>query len=119
MSLYDEILWYKQACKAADFLFEVKPDKSFWSPDRHEPLIIVICFPFLRFKPWQLRNSSALLEVGRILRSVQEDSEAAIRAVLWELCLFTRRLYPMSKGVVWEVLQGRPSIQVPHPESRE
>ena len=97
-------VWFKQACKAADFMFEVKPGMSYWSYDRHEPLIILICFPFLRFNPWQLRNSSPILEMGRLLREMSGEGEATIRSLLWEFCIFTRRLYPMPQGLVRQVL---------------
>ena len=106
--------WYKQVNKAADLLFEIKPNTLFWSEDRYEPLIICVCFPFLRFKPWQLRNTPTLLEMARILRKVSEGSEATYRFVLREFCTFTRRLPALSKRMVWKVLHGGYKLSIPY-----
>ena len=89
-------------------LFEVKANTSFWSPSQHEPLIILVCLPYLRFYPWELRNTPPILEVVRLLREVSEGSETAYRDILWKFFLFTRRLYPMPKGLVRKVLYSRP-----------
>ena len=112
-------LWFKQAYKAADIVFDVKPDFAFWNKERHEPLIVFICFPFLRVNPWQLRNTPALLEVGRILRQVQESGEEPFRSVLWQLCSLTRRLQSLSAGVVRKMLCGRFNISIPDSKGRE
>ena len=112
-------VWYKQACKTADILFEIKPTHLFWSAEQHEPLIILICFPFLRFDPWQLRNSSPLLEVGRILRQVSKEGEATIGFILRELCLFTRRLHPMPQGMVRQMLHSGYQNHLSYQKCRE
>ena len=50
-------MWFKQAFKASDMLFDLKAGHPNWSSNHHEPLIVVVCFPYLKHNPWVLRNS--------------------------------------------------------------
>ena len=100
-------LWFKMAFRAADLMFVLKPIHSFWSKDRHEPLMIFICFSFLRHKPWQLRGTPALLEMARILQQMQESGETTIRSLLQQLCVFTRKIPSMSSGMVRQMLYSK------------
>ena len=61
--------WIGQLYKTADIVFELKAGRrSYWPSNTHESLVIGICFPFLSFKPWQLWNTTDLLEVDKGLR---------------------------------------------------
>ena len=100
-------LWFKQAYKAADMIFDLKAGHPYWQSDRHEPLIVAVCFPYLRHKPWQLRNSNLIHGVVRILRSLWEDPEESGVSVMRELCILARTMESMSPGMVRQMLQGR------------
>ena len=110
-------LWFKMAFRAADLMFVLKPIHSFWSKDRHEPLMIFICFPFLRHKPWQLRGTPALLEMARILQQIQESGETTIRSLLQQLCVFTRKLSSMSSGMVRQMLYSKYKFHISNQNS--
>ena len=114
-----KFLWFKQAFKAADIVFDVKPEFSFWDQNCHEPLIILVLFPFLRVHPWQLRRTPPILEVEGLLRQVQEGGEKSFRSILWQLCLFTRRLQTMSSGMVRQMLYSGSKFSISCSESRE
>ena len=43
--------WLKH--KVTGIVFNIAPVHPFWNADRHEPLIVAFCFPFLSYRPWQ------------------------------------------------------------------
>lgn len=82
--------WLKQLYRAADFVFEVPVGFSCWQSCMHEPLLIGLVFPFIRFNPWQLRGTPKMHAVGRELRRVFSESEMDVRNILckfWTLCI--------------------------------
>ena len=82
--------WVKQLYRASDIVFEVPIGFECWPLTMHEPLIIGILFPFLSFKPWQIRGSPKIYAVGRELRGVLQNPEVDARDFLrkfWALCL--------------------------------
>jgi hypothetical protein len=46
------LTWLTQMNKACDLIFKTPPGASGWPADMFEPLLIGVCFPFLRCKPW-------------------------------------------------------------------
>jgi hypothetical protein len=97
-------VWIKQVYKAADFVFEIPAEKSFWPSEMHVPLLIAIVFPFLRNKPWQLRGTPKMYEMGSQLRKVFQDEEVDSRDLLrkfWRKC---HRLRNMPENVVRQML---------------
>ena len=100
--------WIGQLYKAADIVFELKAGyRTYWPSNTHESLLIGICFPFLSCKPWQLRNTPALLEVGRILRLLWKEEGTPEWDFLCTFRKFTRSLPKTQEDVVWEMLQGK------------
>ena len=110
-------LWFKLAYRAADLMFVVKPVHSFWSQDRYEPLMLFVCFPFLRHQPWQLRSTPPLLEMARLLQQVQESGEPTFRYLLQQLFILTGKLSTMSAGMVRQMLYRQQHFHLPHQES--
>lgn len=97
-------LWLRQLYKASDIVFEVPVGSHVWPSEMHEPLLIGILFPFIRFKPWQLRNTPKMFAVGRQLRKVFEVSAVDAGNFLcefWNTCL---RLQSVPENVVRKVL---------------
>ena len=66
-------VWIKHVFEAADIVFEVLAGQPFWSKDMHEPVLIAIVFPFIRNKPWQLRGTPKMYEMGSRLRKVFKE----------------------------------------------
>ena len=80
--------WHKQLCKAADIVLYLPPGHSAWPSEMHEPLTVGICFPYLSYRPWELRRSAKLLDLGRNLHEVWKgdaSSEGSLLRELWEL----------------------------------
>ena len=57
--------WTKQLYQAADIVFELPVGSACWSAAMHEPLLIGILFPILRFKPWQIKGTPKMFALGR------------------------------------------------------
>ena len=97
-------MWFKNLYKAADVVFDLKAGHTNWSSQRHEPLIVALCFPYLIHKPWMLRNTPPVHGLVRVLRRMWENSEESGLFTLREFCLFARTLESMSSGMVWQML---------------
>ena len=99
-------LWCRQLYKAADVVIEYNAGKEFWPTCMHEPLILAICFPFISCRPWQLRQTPAILGVGRMLQRLWKTEEGDQWSLLQKFCLTTWNLESLSASLVWGVLQG-------------
>ena len=97
--------WKRHLHKAADIILELPPGHAAWSVNMFEPLLIAIFFPFLNSRPWQLKGSPALLELGRKVQQVFKGDESTKRHVLRELWNLPRRLQRMSDELVLRVLR--------------
>ena len=98
--------WRRQLNKVADLVVVAPAGKCFWTNDLHEPLVIALCFPFIRHQPWQLRKAPAILGVGRLLQKMWKNEEGDQRAILQKLCCCTWKLDSMPECLVREVLRG-------------
>ena len=79
-------LWRKHLYKAADIVLTIKPGHPAWPIEMYEPLTIAFVFPFISFKPWQLRGSPQLMALGKQLSEMWiEDTrrEGPILRKLW------------------------------------
>ena len=97
-------LWMKQLYKAADIVFELPLGHPVWSRDLHEPLLNALVFPFIRNKPWQLRGTPKMYDMGSRLRRVFQDETVDAGDLLrkfWEQC---QRLRTMPENVVRKML---------------
>ena len=56
--------WRKQLLKAADLVITLPCGHPFWPKEMYEPLTIAFVLPFLKHRPWQLRGSTYILELG-------------------------------------------------------
>ena len=106
--------WYKQLCKAADIVLSLPAGHTAWPNNMHEPLTIGICFPYLCHRPWELRRTRKLLELGRNLRSVWKGNEGSEGPLLRELWNLPRRLASVSPHVASKMLRGVGRIEIPH-----
>ena len=99
-------LWMKQVFKAADLVFELPVGHPAWEIDMHEPLLIALFFPYIRVKPWQLRGTPRMYQMGSELRRVFKKEDVDQRdLVLCKFWLQCHRLGSMpEKNVVRKLL---------------
>jgi hypothetical protein len=83
--------WLRHLYKASDFVFEVPVGTGeVWPKTMHEPLLIGVLFPFIRVKPWQLRDTPKMHAVGRKLRQVFKETGmdgSHLLRELWSCCV--------------------------------
>ena len=100
-------LWLKQLHKAADVVMFVPACFNFWNSSMFEPLCIGLCFPYLPFRPWELRRTPKLLQTAREVHRLCKEDQLDPGPVLHKLVKFTRRLPSMPEHEVWAVLYFR------------
>ena len=97
-------LWLKQLHKASDIVLEIPPGTPGWPKEMHEPLLIGIVFPFLRFSPWQIRGIPKMFAMVRELHSMLKVADMDPRDLLrkfWDQC---HRFARMPEPVVRKLL---------------
>ena len=98
--------WRKQLSRVSDVMFELPFLSGLWDEQiQHEPLTIAFVFPFLSFKPWQIKRAPAILGVARLLRSVWEENIQSLGPLLCQFCVQAEKLGTMPEGVVRQMLQ--------------
>ena len=107
-------LWLKQLHKTADCLFEIPPSPSFWPHQMFEPLKVGICFPYFNRKPWTLRSTPKMLEVGQKMHKVFQEKPMDAGNILCKFLLEFRRFSPMSEDVVRRMLYFGQGCEVPY-----
>ncbi len=111
--------WLKQLWKACDVILTIPAGTEGWSLDMHEPLLIGISFPFLRFKPWQFRGTPKMFQVARDLRRLFKADEMDSRPFLRKFWKDCHRMQSFPENVVSRMLFFFQSGDVPHrPEGR-
>jgi hypothetical protein len=53
--------WRHGVCREADFQFEIPVGSKLWPASSHEPLSVAVFLPFIKHRPWQLKNTPKLL----------------------------------------------------------
>jgi len=100
-------LWRKQLYRVSDVVVELPFNDGVWAQRfQHEPLTLAFVFPFLEYKPWQLKRSYSFLGMGRMLRKLWKDGEIPLWVVLHKFCKWASRLYTLSPGMVRKMLQS-------------
>ena len=111
-------LWLKQLNKACDIVVYLPPHLSFWPSMMHEPLVLGICYPFLKHRPWQLRGCPKLFALGREMRGLLKEPQVDARSVLLQLHSFCQRLPSLQKDVVWSLLHFQPRSKFSHSQDK-
>ena len=102
-------IWRKQLNKAADCIFSLPASHSFWPATNHESLIIALIFPYLSFRPFQLRGTPKMFYMGRKLSRLLQEDQMDARDILLKFLLEVRNFQTMSQSLVWKMLYfGQP-----------
>ena len=96
--------WLKQMNKACDLIFKIPVGALGWPADMFEPLLIGVCFPFLRYKPWQFRGTPKVSFVARKMHEMRDDVEVDRGPILREFWNVSHRLLTMPECMVPRVL---------------
>ena len=80
----------------------------------YEPLCLAFCFPFLPYRPWELRRAPKLLAYAREVHCMCKISEVDPRSVLRKLVRFTRQIRTMPEHAVRQMSHFRSEDQFPN-----
>ena len=96
--------WMKQLIKAADCTFTIQASHPFWPSHHFEPLIVAILFPYINHRPYQLKSTPKMFEMGRRLSKMFQEDKMDGGDLLLKFLLDIRQLPSMSKRMVWNLL---------------
>ena len=105
--------WIRLFYKMCDVVFHIPVGTSNWPSAMHESLFVGITFPYLSHRPWTVRGTPLLVELGRQLRRLWATSERDAGDCVRELLRTAKRLPTMSQPVASRVLSlsGEGDIQ--------
>lgn len=98
--------YFKQLLKAADLVISLPIGHPAWPEDMYEPLTLAFVFPFLNYRPWQLKGAEGLLSLGRELLLMWKENSWTDRHLLWKLWSFERTLLGLPQELASKMLQG-------------
>ena len=96
--------WLKQLNKAADCIFTISPCHSFWPTNNFEPLYVALIFPYLKHRPFQLKQTPKMFQMGRSLSKVFQEDKVDGGDISCKFVLSIGRLSTMSRSMVWKLL---------------
>jgi hypothetical protein len=91
----------------------MKAGSEAWPSEMFEPLTIGIVFPFLDVRPWQIKGTSKMLQLGRTMPPMLEDSNLFTGNLLRKLYQQMWNLRTMPESVVRRVLYFASNDTVP------
>jgi hypothetical protein len=97
--------WRKTLLKACTFYFYVPACFDIWDKSQHEPLMIAVCLPLSKHRPWNLQATQHVGELERSLRPVQQFHPHRSRNLLRQFLLTTRKLETMPRSMVCKMLR--------------
>jgi hypothetical protein len=102
-------MWRKKLYKVSDAVFELPAGfHPEWPSSMHKPLIIGLTLRFIRHPPWQLRNSTAVLDLGREVHNMWKTPTGDVRPLLRQLCDLPPMLDSMPERLVRGMLHPTP-----------
>ena len=107
--------WRRLFNKACDFTFVAPAGVSFWPSDMYEPLWVGVVLPFVRHRPWCLKRSPLLVEMGRNVRRLLPAGEADVGNILRKLLRIPKRANSLSEGLACGMLQVSRTGPIPVP----
>jgi hypothetical protein len=105
--------WRKKLVKACTFYFYIPACFDIWNKSQHEPLMIAVCLPLSKHRPWNLRSTQHVGNLERSLRPVQRFHPNGSRDLLRQFLITTRKLETMPRSMVCEMLRTDDMGQAP------
>ena len=111
--------WKKHLHRVADIVVDIPCGHEAWSVKMLEPLTFAIIFPFATHRPWQLKQTPAMLGMERMLRKLWKANQVSDRAVLLKFWNKASRIANMQKDVVWKLLRSKQGFEIPDSNPRK
>jgi hypothetical protein len=97
--------WRKKLIKACTFYFYIPACFDIWDKNQHEPLMIAVCLPLSKHRPWNLRSTQHVGELERSLRPMQQFHPNGSRDLLRKFLITTRKLETVPRSMVCGLLR--------------
>jgi hypothetical protein len=75
-----------------------------WGEEQHEPLLIFVCMPLSRHRPWKLRGTPLLERVEGQLRELLKTDHKGRRRLLRQFLVEARKMESLPEGMVRKLL---------------
>ena len=111
--------WKRQLFRVSDLFIEIPFDRTWSKQDQLEPLTFAVVFPFLNFRPWQLKRSQTFLGMGNVLRRMWKENQGSPWPLLRKFFEQSRKLDSLPERVVRQMLQSPPKFGFPHSSGGE
>jgi hypothetical protein len=98
--------WRKKLIKACTFYFYIPACFDIWDKNQHEPLMIAVCLPLSKHRPWNLRSTQHVGELERSLRPMQQFHPNGSRDLLRKFLITTRKLETVPRSMVCGLLRA-------------
>ena len=105
--------WRRHLHRSADLVFEIPAGGPYWNKDMFEPLTLALFLPFVPHRPWQLRGSPSIVELGDRMQRMWRQGDYSQGTILRKLREQTRVLQNVPQRVVFEMLHCFDNLAVP------
>jgi hypothetical protein len=92
--------WRRRVGKLADFKFELGPGSKVWGLARHEPLLIFVCLPLSKHRPWKLKGTKFVEGLERKMRELHKTNCRRRGRILRKLFIQAKWMDSVSEGLV-------------------
>jgi hypothetical protein len=97
--------WRRRVGKLADFKFELGAGCKVWSQGRHEPLLIFVCLPLSKHRPWKLKGTKLVEGLEGKMRELHKTNFRGRGRILRKLLFRSKWLDSVPEGMVRGMLQ--------------
>ena len=104
----------KQINKASDCIFQIPASHPFWPNSKYESLVVALLFPYLKFRPYQLKGTPKMFQMGRLLSKMFKEDHVDSWNILFKFSLDIRKLQSMQERMVWKLLYLGGPTPFPH-----
>ena len=106
--------WRSHLHKSADLVLEIPVGTSFWPSNMFEPLILAFYFPYLSHRPWELKGTPSLVELGRRLRPLWKTDQQSAGTILRKFWNKERAFPTMPPNLVFKMLHSFKELHILH-----
>ena len=107
-------IWMKQLYKVSDLVVEIPAGSPGWQLTMLEPLVLGFVFPFLYCRPFELKGTPKMLQMGRKVRTMFKTNPMASCHILSELWAIPKQIPHMSEELVSRMLFFTPKRSIPY-----
>lgn len=99
--------WFRRFARLVDVYIQLPAGvEAAWGGDMHESLIIGLCLPLLRYRPWQWKRCREMVDAGREVSRVYAKGDVEGRDLLRQLWSACDRIGKLPERLVCKMLSG-------------